>query len=85
MTLTGPGERFKEERKELASWTKGLNERQVEAVLYAGERGRITNRKYRDLCGVSRETAKRDLRELVDKSLLIPVGRGRAMHYVLAR
>ena len=60
------------------AWANGLNERQIEAVLYVGEHGRMTNREYQDLNGVSRETAKRDLRELVEKELLKPKGRGRA-------
>ena len=85
VTLMGPGERFMAEVGELPAWTKGLNERQVEAVLYVETHGRITNREYQDLYGVSRETAKRDLRELVDKELLMPMGRGRGLHYVLTR
>lgn len=85
VTLMGPGERFMAEVGELPAWTKGLNERQVEAVLYVGAHGRVTNREYQDLYGVSRETAKRDLRELVDKELLMPIGRGRGLHYVLTR
>jgi ATP-dependent DNA helicase RecG len=83
--LMGPGERFMVEAGELPVWSKGLNERQLEAVLYAGEHGRITNREYQELYRVSRETAKRDLRELTDKGLLTPVGRGRGLHYVLTR
>jgi len=83
--LMGPGERFMAEVGELPAWIKGLNERQVEAVLYVGAHGRITNRECQDLYGVSRETAKRDLRELVDKELLMPMGRGRGLHYVLTR
>ncbi|MBC8264683.1 MAG: putative DNA binding domain-containing protein [Anaerolineales bacterium] len=85
VTLIGPGERFMEEAISLPAWAEGLRERQVEAVLYVGEHGRITNREYQDLFGVSRETAKRDLRELVDKALLMPMGRGRGLHYVLTR
>lgn len=85
VTLMGPGERFMEEVAARPAWAEGLNERQVEAVLYVGEHGRITNREYQDLYGVSRETAKRDLRDLVDRELLTPVGRGRGLYYVLTR
>jgi len=85
VTLMGSGDRFMEEVAARPAWAEGLNERQVEAVLYAGEHGRITNREYRDLYGVSRETAKRDLRDLVDRELLTPVGRGRGLYYVLSR
>jgi ATP-dependent DNA helicase RecG len=66
-------------------WAEGLNERQVEAVLYVGEHRRITNQEYQNLCRVSRETAKRDLRELVDRGLLRSAGRGRGLHYVLTQ
>lgn len=44
VTLMGPGQRFMTEAGELPAWAEGLNERQVEAVLYVGEHGRITNR-----------------------------------------
>jgi len=38
VTLVGPGERFLAEVSIRPAWAKGLNERQVEAVLYVGER-----------------------------------------------
>ena len=85
VTLMGPGERFMAETVARPAWAEGLNDRQVEAVLYVGEHGRMTNREYQNLNGVSRETAKRDLRELVEKELLKPVGRGRGLYYVLTR
>jgi len=44
----------------------GLNERQVGAVLYVKEKGSITNKEYRELFGVSRQTATRDLSELLN-------------------
>jgi ATP-dependent DNA helicase RecG len=52
----------------------GLNNRQVKAVLYVKEKGKITNSEYQMLSDVSRETATRDLKELVEKQLLIPSG-----------
>ena len=85
VTLVGPGERFMTSAEPLPPWARGLNERQMEAVLYVGEHGQMTNREYQDLHGVSRETAKRDLRELVETKLLRPEGRGRGLHYVLTR
>lgn len=51
-----------------------LNDRQVKAVLYAKEKGRITNSEYQNLNDVSRETATRDLKELIDKKLFKPSG-----------
>ncbi len=85
VTLIGPGERFMQEMTARPTWAESLSERQVEAVLYMGEHGQITNREYRELYGVSREMAKRDLRELTDRGLLTPVGRGRGLYYVLTR
>jgi ATP-dependent DNA helicase RecG len=51
-----------------------LNERQVKAVLYVKEKGKITNSEYQHLNDCSRNTASNDLSELVDKGLLIPSG-----------
>lgn len=83
--LMGPGERFMEEVTARPAWVEGLNERQIEAVLYVGEHGRITNREYRDLTGVSRRWATKELQELVDVGILAVRGTGRAIHYVLVR
>jgi len=45
----------------------GLNERQIKAVLYAKEKGRITNSEYQSLNSVSKRTAAYELVELVEK------------------
>jgi len=84
VALMGPGERFMEEATVRPAWAEGLNKRQVEAVLYVGEHGRITNREYQALFEVSYDTAHRDLRELLEKGLIERRGRGRGTHYVLA-
>lgn len=55
----------------------GLNERQIKAVLYVKEKGNITNKEYQELFKVSRITATRDLSELVEKGILMRVGRGK--------
>lgn len=53
----------------------GLNERQVKAVLFVNENGKISNAEYQSLCEVSKATASRDLAELADKfDLLEKVG-----------
>ena len=54
----------------------GLNERQIKAVKYIKEKGRITNKDYQKEFSVSRQTATRDLTELVDKALLELRGMG---------
>lgn len=61
-----------------------LNERQVKALLYLKEKGKITNSDYQTLNDVSRETATRDLKELIDKQLIKPSGqKGAGAFYTL--
>lgn len=63
----------------------GLNERQIKAVLYVAENGSITNSQYQKLSDVARITATRDLRELVEKGVLISSGtKGAGSSYRLA-
>lgn len=52
----------------------GLNERQIKAVLYLKERGKITNREYQDYCNTSERTATRDLADMVSMDILEQVG-----------
>jgi ATP-dependent DNA helicase RecG len=39
----------------------GLNERQIKAVLYVKENGKITNQKMKEISAVSKATETRDL------------------------
>jgi ATP-dependent DNA helicase RecG len=59
----------------------GLNERQIRALAVLGEKGRITNREYRELHNVSHTTAAADLRDLVAKGLIEQVRTGRSTYY----
>lgn len=62
----------------------GLNERQVQALLFAGEKGRISGRELQEICSeVSAETLRRDLADLVERGLLLKVGERRATYYIL--
>ena len=63
--------------------SKGLSERQVRAVIYAKEKGKITNKDYQHLNNVSRQTAQRDLSELVNKEIFKKFGKGREVHYTI--
>ena len=64
--------------------TLGLNDRQVKAVLFAKENGKITNSEYQKLNDCSRNTASNDLTELVEKDILKPSGqRGAGAFYTL--
>lgn len=83
VALMGPGERFMEEVAARPAWAEGLNERQVEAVLYVGEHGRISRGECAKLLGVSARTAARDLSDLVERGILTLRGAGRGAHYVL--
>lgn len=64
---------------------RDLNERQIKAVMYVKEKGRITNKEYREITGLSDEGARIDLKELVEKDLLQSRGSGRSVHYVLKK
>ncbi len=48
----------------------GLNDRQIKAVSFIKEKGRITNKEYQEIFGVARITATRDLTELVSKGII---------------
>jgi Fic family protein len=70
----------------------GLNERQRKVVnrLFeagpGGFEGGLTNRKYRGIAKTTRETAKRDMSDLVTKGILVKKpGGGRSSSYDLAR
>ncbi len=52
----------------------GLNERQIQAIKYIKEKGKINNKEYQKLTGVSKPTATRDLQELIKKSILQKTG-----------
>ena len=48
----------------------GLNNRQIKAIKYLNEHKRITNSEYQTIYEVSRNTATRDLSELVERGLI---------------
>jgi len=60
-----------------------LNERQQKAMDHIRKKGRLTNKEYVEINNISRETAKRDLSDLVDKSVLKIEGKGRGLYYVI--
>jgi ATP-dependent DNA helicase RecG len=61
----------------------GLNDRQVKAVLFVKENGKITNSEYQRLNKVSDRTALRDIEELTGKHILIKVGEKKGTYYKL--
>jgi ATP-dependent DNA helicase RecG len=61
----------------------GLNERQARGLLYARERGRLTNRDYRSVnVDITDETARLDLMGLVDKGYLVRIGDKKGASYL---
>lgn len=62
----------------------GLNERQIAALGFLADKGRITNADYQTLCpAVSPETLRRDLADLVQRNILLRIGEKRATFYIL--
>lgn len=62
----------------------GLNERQVKAVMYVKEHGKITNKEYQEINQISNRTATSDLKELVEKfNILKMSGAGANTFYEL--
>ncbi len=63
----------------------GLNERQIKAVLYVKERGKITNSEYQTLNEVKKTAAAAELQDLMEKVIFRRIGKtGRAIFYELA-
>jgi ATP-dependent DNA helicase RecG len=64
----------------------GLNDRQIKAVVFVKEHGKISNQEYQKFLSVSKPTATRDLEELLKKGVLEKVGTtGRGTHYRLGK
>lgn len=63
----------------------GVTSRQRKALEYVRIQGGIRSAEYQGLTASSRQTASRDLEDLVQKKLLVRVGEGRGSHYVRAK
>ena len=62
----------------------GLSERQIKAVLYVKEHGKITNTKYQEITGVRKRQASNDLKNLEERGILVKKGTtGKGTFYVL--
>jgi ATP-dependent DNA helicase RecG len=72
------------EKQRPPEWARNTNYRQARALQYIKEHGSITNREYRNLCqGISAETLRLDLVDMVDKGILMKVGSKKGTHYIL--
>ncbi|MGH9838691.1 MAG: ATP-binding protein, partial [Blastocatellia bacterium] len=86
VTFYGPGDRILDlipEEGETDLRLLGLNERQIEALRMMTNEGReLTNATYRQLFNVSRNTASRDLRGLLQTGWVKAAGNGKGARYL---
>ena len=62
----------------------GLNERQIKAVMYVKERGKITNKEYQELVNTTKKTASRDLKYLTEHGIFEQIGyTGKGTYYII--
>jgi ATP-dependent DNA helicase RecG len=62
----------------------GLNERQIKAIMFTKQNGRITNTEYQTICNVKKRQATNDLLELEKIKILERVGTtGKGTYYIL--
>jgi Fic family protein len=73
-------DRVWQEAEKIAS-AKSLPERSVQAIVDAIMGFKLKNATYRSYAGVSENLASRDLKMLVDKRVLVPIGDKRGRHY----
>ena len=63
---------------------KGLNERQMKAVIFVKENGKITNSEYQILCKLKKRQTTDDLKDLENKNIFIRIGStGKGTYYIL--
>ena len=62
---------------------KGLTERQIKAVLFVKEKGKITNSIYREMFEITEKTAFRDLEKLIKLKILKKEGEKKGTYYKL--
>ncbi|MEM9951090.1 MAG: ATP-binding protein [Chloroflexota bacterium] len=72
------------EKPKQPDWMRDTNHRQAKALQYIRENDSITNREYRSLIeGVSAETLRLDLVDMIEKGILIKVGSKKGTYYIL--
>lgn len=88
--IQGSGEQMKEVMLKANFWNHwsgaSINERQVKMLnkMLDGFEGNLTNKKWVSMNHCSPDTALRDIKELVDRGVLVSAGAGgRSTHYVL--
>lgn len=67
-----------------SGWESSMNERQLRALQYIREYGRLTSREYQELCpSVSAETLRLDMVDLTQRGIVMKVGVKRGTYYIL--
>ena len=67
-----------------AHWTEmGLNGRQIRALEYLTTAPSLSRQEYSELCQASVRTAARDLKDLLERGLVVQQGQGRGTRYAL--
>jgi ATP-dependent DNA helicase RecG len=61
----------------------GLNARQIKAVLFVKEKGKITNKEYQEINETSDRTALRDLENLIELNVFVKEGEKKGTNYKL--
>jgi ATP-dependent DNA helicase RecG len=62
---------------------KGLNERQMKAVIFVKENEKITNSEYQILCKLKKRQTTDDLKDLKNKNIFIRiVSTGKGTYYI---
>lgn len=68
----------------IPGWESSMNERQLRALQYIREQGRITSREYQELCpDVTAETLRLDMVDLTERGVVMKVGAKRGTYYIL--
>lgn len=75
---------FKDLFNEVELKQRGLNERQIKALFFVKDNGKITNKGYMELNKISNRTATYELKEMVEKYNIFKIlGASVSRHYVL--
>ncbi|KAA6306033.1 hypothetical protein EZS27_042312, partial [termite gut metagenome] len=72
---------FKDRFSEEELQKHGLNARQINAVQFVKEKGKITNSEYKEMNGVTDRTALRDLEELTEIGIIKRMGDKKGAYY----
>jgi len=62
----------------------GLNQRQIKALNFIKKNGFITSKYYTQINSVTERHALRELKQMVQRELIRPVGKGRGLRYTLS-